>query len=732
MAVSPLHAQLYRPSTTSEVQYPDAAMTPSSYNLDVSNTKYLSNHSLPGAGAWAGSILEVAGWSTDRDGGFSYGISTSGAYTGSGAVALPNAMDVQVGIIIGGPDYYIVAAYYDPSISHYCYSLFKWDLNLGTCAFLYKYKFIRPNSPQPDYIDNTLSTAGYAHTSPPLPDFPPLTMLYDRISMDIDKDGQKIAFVMGDANDGRMYTTVGFAATDTLLLCPNLPRTNVHPHAILTIPPPTVDPLYIVTAVPPYTGWTPIAGGAYDIYDAASGQYVRYFSTGPLAGKYHYSYYPIDDNIFVTEYDGSTCTELPTSQDFYNPLIGLKACSWLHTPGYNPQYHQRWADVAFGFSGSPDNKSIMSYVFYVDEPNIADLYVATYTSFDDYYNCIGSPGGGWPVQYPNEILLRSSNTIDGYSLSSDYGFGAGAGHSIFITESSNITLPTSTPIRAKIDMPDNDVKWAVTFAYSPSSSIFPPLGLPDFYDPLLYIHYPTDYDLNNIYVRTANPRQIILNNNSLVDTSGLPRMAENGSFAHSPTISWNASGTRYAVAWVSERAGIFNSIPAGYAAVKVTHGSSATKVSIARDYLYVSNDPTLRCGDNPLISLSKHAHGLNDIYSAFGQEDNSSVYSVVHKDHSWNSAPNTWKIGKEGSEETNINISVTPNPFTREFVVSFTGTATVTIVDALGRTLYSKNGEASLVNSYMKENCGSLSPGMYFLRVKDEKGNSKSIKLTKL
>jgi hypothetical protein len=147
------------------------------------------------------------------------------------------------------------------------------------------------------------------------------------------------------------------------------------------------------------------------------------------------------------------------------------------------------------------------------------------------------------------------------------------------------------------------------------------------------------------------------------------------------------------------------------------------------DYLYISDDPTLDCGATPVISLSKHDYGLSDIYTAFAQEDNSSTYSIVHKDNVWTSA-STWRKASGGVDGIS-SISVTPNPFSTHLTVRGAGVLVVALFDITGRQLVAVTGTESQVNEQINTKMSHMLPGLYSLRIKPEKGTEQTFKLTK-
>lgn len=164
------HAQLLQPASSAEVQYPTAAMVPLSLNLDARNTKYLSNYAY--ANPVAPGTINIDGWSTDNNGGFSWGTcNAAGIYKGKGAIDLPDMRDVQVGYLHESPKDYIIVSYYDNKVSLYGYDLYEWDILPNTVNKLYTYHFQDPNFAMPTYVPSTGYTptvGGLPYSSPQL------------------------------------------------------------------------------------------------------------------------------------------------------------------------------------------------------------------------------------------------------------------------------------------------------------------------------------------------------------------------------------------------------------------------------------------------------------------------------------------------------------------------------------------------------------------------------------
>jgi hypothetical protein len=712
-------------TTTTEVQYPDATMTPTSLNLDNRNTKYLSNFSYPGTGPLTGSTIELSGWSTDNDGGFSYGSSTSGVYTGIGAMAIANAREVQVGYMEApGGLSYIVASYYDVNKMLYGYDLYSWDLVTNIVAKLYTYHFTDPNFVVAEYVPTTGYHPGTPGSSFPVFVAPPVqTMDYNRISMDISKDANRIVIVLTDSATGYMYTATGMIAVDSIFFSPNLPITPVYPAASVT-PLPPVDPVIYHFPYPATPGYVSGGGGTYyDYFDASTGIHARFVVS---SGLYYYSYFPLDQWIYVTEYNGTTATQLTTSNKAFSPLIRLKAISYVTTPCLNEDYRQYWPDVAF--SGE-DN---MKYVFYAID--IEDLYITndlSSTGFMDMYNYIGNPVTPssclWGI---TDMQIVASNTGDGKPIPESSSTYYGPWN--FESRCKSIDLLPGEEMRAKIDAPDlSTTMWAITFAYAnvPAAgyfaTYFPPAPDPTIFNEIFNL---AEFGKHNIYVRYNGFNQAIMNNGSML------HLANNTEPNFSPTIAYRPMSSNVSVAWVSERAGAIAGSRWAYigleanTAIPTGTTSPASLVTLA-SYLYLSNTPSLDCGDHPLVSLSKHTDGLLSAYSVFTQEDASTTYSVMHKDHPWISTSFWKKTGINNvSKQT---ISVGPNPFSNTLHINSAEPLSILLMDVTGRTLADHKGATDELNILLDRKASQLAVGTYFLQTTNSSGIKEVFKLTK-
>ena len=727
-------------SLSPETQFPNAAMSPTAYNLDKANTKYLTNFAYPAPPPLpAGSSLELAGWSTSTDGGFTFGESApplpplmSSVYTGHGAVALSNVRDVQVGYLKNGSDNYIIAAYYDNVVQLYGYNLYKWNLVAKTATFLYTLHFQNPNFIVPAYTPNN----GYIPVIDGMdfPDYPPpaltSTMAYNRISMDIHKDADKVVMVMTDGTSGYMYTTAGIIGVDTVVLCPNLP--------------PMPSPLTITST--PYTVPTPefdyFSGlysyvlnpttGDYDYFHAPTGIHIRYLASLGSPATYHYSYYPIDKGLFVTEFiryspTSTLLTQLPSAPkppSLYAPLIRLKPMPNVVTPCLTPYYYSLFPDVAFG----GDN---LSYVFYADW--LRDLYVNDHTSpisFNDLYSYIG---GSIPTYVcfgagQTDMPLRAMNTADGRPISSYYLSGALPG------ESAYGSLEPEPPaylldIWPHIDAPDLGVgnNWAVTYAFKPfATKTFSYPGVPD-----KDFHLPIEFGKYNIYIR-SNFQESILTNGSMGNA------AINIGKNVSPSISFKPmTTTNVSVAWASEDAGTASGSNFAYIGTEINttvpySTTSPSSLVTLNDYLHVSSNPSFDAGNYPLVSLSKHTDGLDYLYTAYAQEDAMGTYSLIHKNKP-TASTSFWKTTNGDKVAIQTSIGISPNPFSNSLHITSSEPLTIVLTDLLGRNVAKYQGSADELNKRLDVLAPTLVSGTYLLKAFASSGqHSQVFKLTKL
>lgn len=736
------------PTTLPQTLYPTTGTT--ALNLDKVDTKYLSNFSFAGAGSLSGQIIEISGWSTDNDGGFSYGralASTPFTYTGDGAVAIPNARDVQVGFMVNGGLDYIVASYYDVSTQQYGYDLYSYLFTAPSTVVvtkLYTYHFQNPDYLLPEHV----ATSHYVPSYPfSLPRNLTSTMNYNRISMDINNYGDKVAMVMTDNSNGYLYLATGIISTDTIIFSPNLPAPgNGYPVAVSSGGTETIINHY------PYPGsspWTLDASGVFYYFTDADGCNVRYYVSGTYAGEYHYSYYPLDLFVYATVTDGTGAVLRKSTGTYgvYNPLIGIKGSSYVTGPGAtNAYFNYYWPDVCF-------HGADMRIVFYVNNPNSGtstpdlnnfgaeDLYVTTPMNFTDYYTytgqgLYGDPSLGYKYAGPNHIEAACVNTFDGRPLRATPTTLL-SGMYNYESQCESLPLVSGEEIRAKIDAPaEGGGDCAITFAYSG----VPALGYDVTYNNasggtiISYnVHNLLEFGKKNIYLRyTFNDAQAILTNNSLITGSHTPI---NDLKNINPTVAFEPSSTKnVAVAWVSEQAKVTTAW--SYVSVKLDLsapvGSSSPLFRLNPDsYLRIPNTPSLTndCGNNPLVALSRGNFGLNALYCSFSQEDGTPTYSIQHQNHNW-SVSSLWK--KTGiANLDNPNISVGPNPFTNTLHIQGVEECSVQLSDILGRKLFEFRGEIDAVNKQLDNKVSIITPGTYLLNITTKSGDKETFKLTK-
>lgn len=760
---TPSNAQ-YISSTSTQSMYPTTGT--SALNLDKRDTKYLSNFSFPGTGVLTGETIQLAGWSTDNNGGFSYGRALSTfpyTYTGDGALAIPDARDVQVGFMVLGGNSYIVAAYYDVTIQLYAYDLYTYTFtppSTVSVSKLYTYHFRDPDHVMPGYIPCTSYSPSVPPSSMGVYSIPVLTstMGYNRISMDVNKDGNKVVMVMTNNDNGYLYLAAGGIGADTIIFSPNLPDPGSgFPVAIGGAFP---EQPILPSTYPGLAPWAIYATYA-ELYDVPTGYNVRYYFSGPYANEYHYSYYPLDQDAYVTVTDaaGDVIRRSGSVASIYNPLIGIKGCSYVTSPGnINEYFNYYWPDVCF----SGDDVRLVVYINnpltgihpFFDQANGAeDLYITpALFDFFEYYNYTGQstygpPSSGFKYAGPNHMEVAFVNSYDGRPLrqSPTTTFQPPLGTAAwsmrdFESLCNSLPLVPGEDIRAKIDAPDaGGGTCAITFAYSG----VPALGYDAFYpaskalggtggtyEPNLTeaVHNIVEAGKKNIYVRYQDfGSQAILTNGSIATGHTAINTLNN----IEPAVSFSPTSiNEIAVAWVSEDAGV--STPWSYIGVQLdisaTYGGTGYLLS-AGDYLRIPNNPTLAndCGDHPLVSLSKHDYGLANLYTCFTQEDATPTYSVQHQDHIW-SSPSTWRIADPNPF---VKLQVGPNPFSNTLHISSSEAVSVSLMDITGKQLMNYSGSADIVNRQLDNRVIGLAPGNYLLNATTISGHKEVFKVTK-
>lgn len=731
-------------------------------NLDKNNTKYLSNFSTAGTGPLTGNTIELAGWSTDTDGGFSYALARSMppfTYTGKGAEAIPNARDVQVGYLELMEQRYIIASYYDVAERLYAYDLYQFKFSPpGTVNVfkLYTYHFQDPDFTWPAYIPTTdyiIDCGGCIPGHYPAPAMTS-TMGYNRISMDISKEGNKVVMTMTNNDNGTMYLAAGVIAPDTVLFSPDLPGSLLYPAASTGIATETPVPPFTCTFMPP---WTAGAGGNWDLKDMSTGFFVRYYPMGVSGGgtpEYVYSYYPIDRGLFLTIVNAGTGyvdRRTSVSGSVYSPLIGIKAASNVLSPGRNTYFNQYWPDVCFQgndvrmvfYANNPDPGTT------IGRPNGAeDLYVTTGFTFNDFYTYTGATPSLTSYRGPTHMWVPAYNSFDGKALRQspttmlEYTPTTWSSYDV---ESLCKSLPLAPgeEMRAKIDAPDGGGGTCViTFAYSgvPAagySAYYPasvwigpgtPSGSPPHPTPkIVPVHSAAEYGKKNIYVRYA-AQQVILTNNSIAGSPAAINMQQNTG----PAIAFKPSSTsNVAVAWASEAAGARFGLPWSYVGMELNTSvpiTSSSYLASGARYMRLPDDPAgaNSCGTYPLVALSKHNDRLDALYTCFTQIEGS-TYSVQHKDHPWTSV-SAWK---GTATLPAVSLSVAPNPFSNTLHVQCAEALSLRLVDITGRGILDCSGAASDVNRQLDRSVANLVPGIYLVEINTVSGSKEVFKVVK-
>jgi hypothetical protein len=346
--------QTFIPTINYEKQYPVAwgIPAPSAYNLNAAQTKFHSNSSY--RSVLIAEEVQLSAWSTDNDGGFTYGIANAlGQYMPSGVEALANAKDIQIGFLENIPfsKTYIVVSYYDVLDSNYAYKLYDWNYSSSTLSLLYTYTFLDPEYPN-------------------LPFTTWSTMAYNRISMDISLGANKVAFTFANSNNHNMYTVVGKIDSDTILASPFLPRFSGFLGAA-SIPITLLAPWGMVYNP---TTWDPSV-----------------FTIDPSTGDLSWLY--------------------PD-----NPIIRLRATppfgGYIGIYGFVNIY-QEWPEVAFSSPTEAPYLDIenLTYAYY----NYAsqNLYISNEVTFNDLYTYIGT---GLLGDYSHNFMTPGFRSDDGVYL----------------------------------------------------------------------------------------------------------------------------------------------------------------------------------------------------------------------------------------------------------------------------------------------------------------------------
>lgn len=333
--------------------------------------------------------------------------------------------------------------------------------------------------------------------------------------------------------------------------------------------------------------------------------------------------------------------------------------------------------------------------------------------FTDLYNYTGSTAFDHYCEYFE--MGKNTNTAGGYIYDPLMFSGLSVG---------DLPLSPGEVIHANIDAPDLATStWALAFAHNDS------------------VHVR--------YFDTISNKEVILNNGTLGNFDISSFTNTDADIAYSPL------GNRLHVAWVSDGFPAFPMLTTRTdksiigveidpnaptpPAPPLTLGSSATLISYP-DYLVVPYNADHPFGTKAMIALSKHADGLEGLYTSFGQEDDVAFYSIMHKLHQWSpvSSPSTWRQVQSGStietknEQTEAELTIAPNPFSSVLTLRSADPQAVyqiSICDIMGRTFYKRTGTVALLNTDL--HYSNWPVGIYILQSTNTKGNTSSIKLIK-
>jgi hypothetical protein len=158
--------------------------------------------------------------------------------------------------------------------------------------------------------------------------------------------------------------------------------------------------------------------------------------------------------------------------------------------------------------------------------------------------------------------------------------------------------------------------------------------------------------------------------------------------------------------------------------------SSPSSLLSGNDYLHVSSSPADDCGNNPLVSLSKHTDGLSNLYTTYAQEDAANTYSIMHKNKPFMSSA-YWRTSTNVLKASPI--SVAPNPFANTLHINgCSSELSVFMSDLLGRTIAHFTGTVFEINKQLDAVVPTLLQGSYFLKVYSSVEQYNIFKLTKL
>lgn len=656
-------AQIYQTSSRTDYVYPSF---PTSYNgLDPADTKYLSNASYPSI-HYAGDNVFVSGWSSDLDGGFTAGtMDATGNYTGTATVQLLDKIDIQVGFLESSTNTYIVVSYFNNITSNYGFSLYFF--NSGTASHIYDYEFLDP-------------------TFPNLPASRLSTMAHNRISMDVNRDGDKVAFTMTDRATERMFAAAGMldAANHRIILnatnfviaatvagsgegcnAPDCPWPNWYDPAVFGID--TVTPPVILPA-------------------------------------------PCTTGIWVVN-----------TMDITNPLIEIQAQSSISSPSSTIRYKQMFPEVSF----SGNN---LNFAFYCPGARVGsssgldEIYVIPDIPFADFFtqtgvcsNIVmdGPIGTGTMGTCGNSYAYTAHqfvayHTAGGYLSTATIRDATGGGGWPVITP-----LAPTGDMRFNMDMPDNYTgAWAIT------------------------LKNETSPGLNLIEARYND----LSGTNRSVFVNQAPFNASIASLDNdNPDVSYNDAGNRLNLVWGSRGNPSFTTNNNSLIGVVINPATTPVRTS-ANHYLVVTEFPDLNFGSVKVLSaLSKRTAGMTGLYTSFCQtEDNAGLltFSIFHNQHNW--ASSVWRTtaeqGVTGLREATQSMSVGPNPFVHSIRLlpgQETGPYSIRMFDQVGRQLYQTSGTAAEINRYFDHRLDNLSHGLYLIRVSDQKGGVNTHKLQK-
>lgn len=634
--------------------------------LDKNDTKYLSNASYPSL-YYGGDHVFVSGWSSNTDGGFTAGtMDALSVYTGTATVQLLDKIDVQVGFLEGMGNTYIIASYFNNSTSNYGFSLYTF--NAGTATFVYDYEFLDPSYPN-------MPISGLS------------TMTHNRISMDVNRDGDKVVFALTDGASSRMFGAVGVLdAVNSRII---LNATN------------------FVTTVS-------ASSGGCDISDCPwpSGWDMNILGYDTISPGINYC--PSGNWVVNT-------------LNFTNPLIEIQAQRTVPSTS-TTRYQQLFAEVAF--SGD-----YIDFAFYCPGASIGssagldEIYIIPDIPFIDFFTQTGT----------------CSNVVQEGALGNGATWIAGSPciHPQYWAHQFIAYHTTDFLSTAEIRDASGGGGWPTTDPLLPSGDVWFNMDMPD--------TYTGEWALTFKDERTAGSNLILARYNDLSGTNKYAYVNDMSlghapieTYSNDdPDIAYNDAGDQLNVIWGSEGSALFATTNRkSLLGVVINIPSGPPPLALTGDYLVVTKYPDLDFGSVKVLSaLSKRSDNMVGLYTSFCQTQDdlgTLTFSIFHNQHNWAGTSSSWKTTKEdlidpgADDKTTVN--VTPNPFQNSIQFRSNNSSdffSVGLFDQVGRRLYNTTGNSLQLNNYFENKLTNLQSGMYMIKVTDKNGRTTTRKMIK-